>query len=207
MVNLICIDQALHEYENFLHGEAVEVKQAKLPTGLCPCGTAMVIEQRMMWLCPSCGHVDDLAHVVEAGCYVAKKVLYQRRSYFIERMNLIAGYKQSRSPQYRSIVAKCGRYRFRTIRGLRRLMKRLGFNKFYKYIYNIFFDIKKRRLITLSQQQVATLADDFVTMESFFKQNKEKHGRNNIFSYSVMIYMILKRHKIKGYRHMLLPLQ
>jgi hypothetical protein len=84
-------------------------------------------------------------------------------------------------------------------------MKSIKANKYYKYIYNVYYDIKKVRLINVKQQRISQLADEFIVMESFFKNNREIHKRKNIFSYSVIIYMILKRNKIKGYDDILLP--
>ena len=82
-------------------------------------------------------------------------------------------------------------------------MKRLGFNKYYIHIYNIYYDIKKVRLIKLSRIEIDKLANEFLVLESFFKLSN--HSRKNMFSYSVLIYILLKTNKYKTYKYVILP--
>ena len=128
-----------------------------------------------------------------------------RRSYFIERLNHIAGFKQSTSKQYNTIVKRLSRCKFKTVKRLRNHMKRLGFNKFYKYVYNIYFDIKGVRLVDLDRQTIQRLASKFVKYNHRFKSASDVHCRKNFYSYSLAIYLILKSEKIKGYSKLLLP--
>jgi hypothetical protein len=61
-----------------------------------------------------------------------------------------------------------------------------------------------KKLITLSSQQIDKISIEFVIMESKFKQNKGK--RKNFFNYLSMIYLLMRKHKLKGHSHILLPL-
>jgi hypothetical protein len=202
------IDQAYLEYENFINKQIAQNDKVEVDVkveGICICGSAMVIEKRSFWLCLLCGCIEDLGAVVDNGVYRPKKSLYHRRSYFLERMNLLCGYKQSQSPDYKKIVNHIRKHKFKTLRQLRIIMKNLGYNKFYKYIYNIYFDIKNVRHVKINQQRIPRLANEFIIMESFFKQNRDNHMRKNIFSYSVLMYILLKRNRIKGYSKIILP--
>ena len=69
-------------------------------------------------------------------------------------------------------------------------MKRLGFNKFYKYVYNIFYDIKGIRVVNLDRQTIQRLAAKFVKYNNRFKTTSDLHKRKNIYSYSLIIYLI-----------------
>jgi hypothetical protein len=198
------IQQAFLAYEAFIDNTEIQIEHNI--EGICPtCHTAMLIEDNRMWLCKACGCIEEIGAVVEAFGYKPKKSLYHRRSYFVERLNLICGFKQSQSPLYKPMIKRLRKCKFKTITRLRSIMKKLGYNKFYKYIYNIYYDIKKVRHVKLKQQRITQLADEFIILEGFFKQNRDKHCRKNLFSYSVLIYMLLKRNKIKGYSKILLP--
>lgn len=162
------------------------------------------------WVCEQCGAVDHTVFVSDSA-YVEKKCLYMRRLYFIERMNLLCGVKQSGSKEYTAMIKnlrehlKENKIKLKSVQQLRALLKRLKYNKFYKHVYNIWFDLTKKRLIQMDSQEIHRLAREFVEMESMFKSNRDKHQRKNIFSYSVLIYLLLKKHKIKGYSQLLLP--
>lgn len=170
---------------------------------ICDCGGNLVLIHAIP-TCTSCG-LSDISNpqlISYSGRFI-RKHLYTRRSYFVELLKLIAGYKQSNDCQYNKVVKILKTKKFKTIRRLRRHMCRLGFSKFYKYIYNIFFDIKKIRLIKLDRNLIDRLADQFVKIESVFKATID--DRKNFFSYNTLIYYMLKRNNINGYKHILIP--
>jgi hypothetical protein len=197
-------EQALQLYENYLDG--IEEKPVIKPRSyyLCECGKPYVMSN-MYKLCSKCCTAEPLGAVVLPIGIRIKKSLYHRRLYFIERMNLLCGYKQCNSKEYSSVVRRCRKHKFSSIRQLRKIMKQIGVNKYYKYIYNIYYAIKKVRHVNITQQRIALLSQEFVIMEGFFKQNRDAHLRKNIFSYSVLMYMLLKRNKINGWSKILLP--
>ena len=200
------LEQALNLYEDYLHGTEEEPACRLYADYYCECGNAYIMSE-LSKICSECATAEPLGAVVLPIGVRIKKSLYHRRSYFVERMYLLCGYKQCNSLEYSSVVRRCKKHKFSSIRQLRKVMKRIGVNKYYKYVYNIYYDIKKVRHVKLSQQRIAQLSQEFVVMEGFFKQNRDTHQRKNLFSYSVIIYMLLKRHKIRGARYILLPHQ
>ena len=196
------IDQAIKLWNSF---QAMSV-ESTYRRGVCSdCNIDMIIIHSI-YTCQNCG-LTDISNpiLVDNTRWRSKKSVYMRRCYFVELLNLIAGYKQSNSPEYVGVVKRLRRCKFKTIKKLRTHMKRLGYNKYYKYIYNIFADIKKYRVINLERQQIQRLADRFVQFQNVFK--KTDHGRKNFFSYNAVIYLILKDQNIKGFKKLLLPRQ
>jgi predicted RNA-binding Zn-ribbon protein involved in translation (DUF1610 family) len=176
--------------------------QSETPEGTCSeCHTDMIVSNSM-FVCPSCG-ITDLNSAFLVSYAYKKKSVYMRRAYFVERLNLIAGFNQSKNPNYSSTVDRLRRCRFNSIKKLRQHMKRLNMSKYYKFIYNIYFDIKGVRLIQLDRQTIQKLAKRFSQLQARFKT--AEHDRKNFFSYSAVIYLIMKEHKIKGHDKMLLP--
>ena len=51
--------------------------------------------------------------------------------------------------------------KFETIFELKKLMKDLRMNKLYPYIYLVFFDIKKIKLINLNMNQIDNITTEF----------------------------------------------
>jgi hypothetical protein len=199
-------EQALKLYEDYLHGTKKEPACRLHAYYYCECGNAYIMSD-LYKMCSECATAEPLGAVVLPIGVRINKSLYHRRSYFVERMNLLCGYKQCNSMEYSSVVRRCKKHKFSSIRQLRKVMKRIGVNKYYKYVYNIYYAIKKVRHVKITQQRIALLSQEFVVMEGFFKQNRDTHQRKNLFSYSVIIYMLLKRHKIAGARYILLPHQ
>lgn len=159
--------------------------------------------------CHSCGVVNfdrpEMANeVVDVGVKQRVVSLYKRRLYVREKLNLMAGYKQSCSKQYKEIIASLKKNKVRNIIHLKQMLKDRGLKKFYKHIYNIYFDLKRIRLIKLSYNEVDFLAKKFIEAETKFKDNN--HDRSNFFSYSSVICMLLKKYKMVGYRNLILPL-
>lgn len=197
------LDKALRLYEEFVHGAPDKLAQNR--EWLCDdCGDKMAIQDNM-WLCSTCHTLEGCCNMLPRDSYNKKKSMYHRRCYFIERMNLLCGYKHSMNPDYKKFVNILRKRKFSNVRQLKRLMREVGANKFYKFVYNIFYEIKKKRIVNITQQRITMLAQEFVVMESFFKQKRDAHNRKNLFSYSAIMYMLLKRHNIKGYKHVLLP--
>ena len=74
----------------------------------------------------------------------------------------------------------------------------------YKHIYNLWFDIKKAKLVTLTNSQISNLCDEFVKLDCLFKNTPR--NRKNMYNYNSMIYFLMKKNKIiQGCNHILLP--
>ena len=159
--------------------------------------------------CPSCGVINfdkpEIAReVADPGVKQRAVSLYKRRLYIREKLNLMAGYKHSRSKEYSEIVAKLKKIRVRNIIHLKQILKDRNLKRHYKHIYNIYYDLKKVRLVKLTHRNIDFLAKKFIDAESVFKENN--HNRSNFFSYSSVIYMLMKKYHMPGYRNVILPL-
>jgi ribosomal protein L37AE/L43A len=200
-------------YDEMIHPDFVEPKRAIL--GVCSdCDKDMIIENDM-WLCMHCGDMMNGCISIEnpGETYAEdtlnrrKKSIYSRRMYFVEKMNLICGYKRNNSDTYQNVVDEVSSYRFDTIAELRHILKKKikGGYKFYKHAHNIYADIKGVRLIELTQQQIQQLSQKFVVMDISFRGDKDNHKRKNMFSYQTIIYNLLKQENIPGYDSLFLP--
>ena len=173
------------------------------------CEVDHILSEQGFPFCPSCGVINfDKPQVVEevADPKVKQRVvsLYKRRLYIREKLNLMAGYKHSRSKEYTEIVAKLKKVRVRNIIHLKQILKDRNLKKHYKHIYNLYYDLKKVRLVKLTHSNIDFLAKKFIDAESMFKENN--HNRSNFFSYSSVIYMLMKKYHMPGYRNVILPL-
>jgi hypothetical protein len=157
--------------------------------------------------CINCGLVD-----IDRQIFVDHKIhynnygscyLYHRRTYFKIKLRLLSGYKQCLSEKYQDALNKLKCHKFQTIAELRKLMKKLKLQRFYNYIYSIYYDIKKVRLINLSLDDIEFLLNKFQLFEKEFK--KQFPEKSNILSYNLTIYLLLKKYKYDCYKYILLP--
>lgn len=173
------------------------------------CECDLILHDNSFYVCPSCGQVDDTSIYVESyGDCVShnKPCLYKRRLYCQDRLKMLCCQKTSRSKHYKEICKRLKEREddFATIEELFYLMKELNMSKFYPHIYNLWRDIKKTRLITLSELQIRQLTEQFVELEWLFRKNKATK-RKNMLSYSTTIYYLFKKNKLPDSRHILLP--
>ncbi len=82
-------------------------------------------------------------------------------------------------------------------------MSKLKLKKYYKYIYLIYFDIKKVKLIDFSYNDIEYLANKFVILENEFKKNYP--NKSNMLSYSLVAYCLLKRYKYVCHKYVIIP--
>ena len=174
------------------------------------CGGPMVPAEHFPY-CEVCVVMDldsPLRHYREADApYVPKASLYKRRQYYLEKISCYLGRKQSRSPKYREMLAVLktdlepydGR-----LEELRARMKRGGYHRFYRFLYNVHHDLTGERLVTLTDQQVDRLTQQFVALEWKFK-GSSAHTRKNFLCYASTLHYLMKKNRIRGYRHLLLP--
>lgn len=167
------------------------------------CEEYKILEDVYM-VCPICGNID-LDPVIDSVEYIQKKSFYKRILYCIEKLNLMTCYKRCTSIFYKEMIDVLKDEDFETITELRDIMKKYKYNKYYKHIYNVYNDIKKKRLIILSPMIIFKISKKFAEIEYEFKKNSDKHGRKNFLSYNSTIWILLKRMKNKGYKHILVP--
>ena len=82
-------------------------------------------------------------------------------------------------------------------------MRQLGYHRDHKHIYNIYFEIKKVQLIPLTINDIEKLIIKFISVEREFK--KFYPSKNNLLSYNIVIYCILKKYNHSYYKNVILP--
>jgi len=90
-----------------------------------------------------------------------------------------------------------------SLSSLKKMMTNKKLNKYYKYIYSIYLGITGTKLINISRSDIKALANLFVQFEKSFNSVVD---RKYIYSYNVIICILLKQLKIKNYNKMLLPI-
>lgn len=155
--------------------------------------------------CINCGEVDiDRAVFSESIQPVSKQYfIYYRKSYFREKLRLLTGIKQSMSDEYVAMVEQLKQHKFNTIQELKKLMQKLGYHRFYKNIYVIYFDIKGIKLINLTCTQIDFLTNQFLKIEHVFKTKYP--DKSNLLSYNILIYLLLQKYYPEYYKQVLLP--
>lgn len=155
------------------------------------------------YTCILCGQVGDpkFEHTPN---FVSKNKYhcYKRFYYFREKLNLLAGVKQCANPQYNTIVDSLRNENFNSVRELRKVMKAKGFAKYYKYIYNIWYDIKRIKLFDLSYDDIYLLTKKFINFERAFKA---AYSRKKSLSYNATIGWLLRSNNYPCYDNILLP--
>jgi hypothetical protein len=154
--------------------------------------------------CLTCGKAtEELVYDEEFYKKETYSSLYKRFKYFENKVDLIRGKKTPDDPMCNEIIEQLKTSGFETIFELRTQLKKLKANKLYKYIYNIYHEIKNKRLIQITDQQKARMVKDFLYIEKQFKKKQE--GRKNIYNYNLMIYILMKHYNIDGCEHVILP--
>ena len=170
--------------------------------GDCDIEMIINIDQYVCSECGICGEYIPAQEVFEAAR--VKKILYRRRVYCIDKLKQISCLKSPRTKEYKGIIKTLSTEDFSNIHELYDIMKELNMFKFYKNIFDVYFSIKKVKLIKLTYDQIERIANDFIEIESKFK-GIENNNRKNMFNYNSVIQMLLKKHKIKGFQHVILP--
>ena len=157
--------------------------------------------------CSDCGLTDldrcESYYLDDPETFLRKRSFYKRKLYVIEKLNLITCRKPCRKPSYLDSVKTLSKCKFKTIYELKKLMKNKKMSKLYPYIYLIYYDVKKIKLIELTCNQLDRIATEFVTTEMLFKSSSIK--RKNMLSYYSLIYLTMKRLNYAGYKNIILP--
>lgn len=156
--------------------------------------------------CIVCGlAVEEFVYVVQtSGGTTKKRAQYKKGTYFKHILELVSCRKLSQSPKYNGVVDHLRNLPFETIPELRSLMKTHKYNKFYPYIFVIYFDIKKTKLINLSTTYFYRFLYEFGRIEHHFKLHN--HGKKRtMLSYHFIIYSLLKKHKMDCFKFIQIP--
>ena len=94
-------------------------------------------------------------------------------------------------------------YQFKTVRELKRLLKKLNYGIHHKHIESIYNDTKQKQLIDLKSYDIERLEDQFHNFEILFKKLYPK--QKYIVNYSIIIHYLLKKNGYSCYKNILLP--
>ena len=170
------------------------------------CGGILIFSNFFL-TCSNCGLTDfdncEMCYLDDPEVFIRKRSFYKRKLYATEKLKLMTCRKPCKKANYKESIKLLAKKKFRTIFELKKLMKILRMNKLYPYIYLIFFDIKKIKLIDLSLNQIDKITTEFVKTEMQFKSCDIK--RKNMLSYYSLIYLTMKRLGYTGYNHIILP--
>ncbi len=151
-------------------------------------------------VCIICGTVLNYQYVGNRPVPISYHI-YRRRTYFQEKLKLISGVKQSSSSSYNDVVQLLSKEEFNTIFELKSLLRKKKLSKFYKYIYSIYFDIKKEKLINLNYSQINFLSGHFQLIERQFKKLRQFKS----FSYNTVLFHLLRHYDFDEHIHIILP--
>lgn len=181
--------------------------------------------------CINCGLVDcsdrEISIPVQLEYEMSTKQCYLRKSYFKEKLRLLACINFSMSPNYKPLLHKLNNLKAinrikNHIRGkikkdiiqffidinlvdvLRNILKKIHAVKFYKHIYNIIFDIFDIKVFNINERLIDSLTYEWIIFETNFRRLFP--SKHNMINYNVILYNLFRRNKIRNYKMLVLPL-
>lgn len=174
-------------------------------------------------VCISCGQVQ--AYTFISFEYCPQKQLYKRKSYFREKYKLLTGVKLSNSPQYQPLIDSLrkdkmvlniinniskldynGRSKYfvkhNIVRRIRNLIKNRS-SRFYKHVYNIIYDLFDFKCFNIQSRYLDILTTEFINFEIAYR--KVFKTKRNLFSYNIIIKLLLHKHNIGNIDLLVLP--
>lgn len=158
--------------------------------------------------CINCGKTtaDDEVFVMDTysknGTYHMTQP-YKRIVYLKQLLNYInCDVTYPPTPKLIYFIEMNKRCRIKNLRKLKKAMKRAKLSRYYKYIYSIFYGITGTRLIKLNQNEKYMIIRQFIRLEREFIR---QYTKKNIFSYSLLIYYLMKFNNCPEYVNILLP--
>jgi len=155
--------------------------------------------------CRLCGifDIDKPIFVPEKPTNPKHHILFQRKTYFLTILKLLSCGMPCDRSDYPTILEQISENDFEDIFELKKIMSKLKLRKFYKYIYLIYFDIKKIKLINLKYYDIEFLSNKFLLLERHFKEKYP--NKSNMLSYSLIAYCLLKRYNYDSYKYVIIP--
>jgi hypothetical protein len=187
----------------FLESMDLNQPKKKVRNACDDCGNSMTIEN-YFYVCVECGLMDVNNPLSNDEINNnKKKTLYKRKIYFIEKLKMMCGLKQSRSTKYFDIINELKTFEINNIHDLKKVMKKLFYSSHYKYIYDIYKDLKGINVIDITEYDILIITDRFLKIEESFKN--KKRGRKNMISYDLIIRNIMKELGYKCYKNIIIP--
>jgi hypothetical protein len=169
------------------------------------CDIQMIQTGKGFDACPMCGACNCLDAVfVPQEAWVKRQSMYKRRLYCQEKLRLLTCQKICNSQRYKKLVKRLKKLKVKNLVVMKQYLKEWGCRGLYKYIYGMYRDVTGKKLVAMTSQQIGRLSTEFVKMEVQFRM--ERGERKNFYNYSSVIYLLMRKHKIPGYKHIVLPL-
>ena len=135
--------------------------------------------------------------------YHNKYYPYKRSKYFRSKLYLITGKKQCwNAERYQLALDTIRKYPFSNIKELHKILTQHNLGKLRKYVYNLFADVKGRRIIKINSFQSNQMLLQYKQFDRWYRTNIK---RRNGINYNTMIYCLCKRNKIDNYQEIVLP--
>lgn len=149
----------------------------------------------------------ELANETQERKTFTKKIYvpYNRKPYFKRLFELLAGHVQSpQTKQYKKMIQLLSNNNntFQNMRQLRELLRKNGHQKYYQYIYNIWYEIKGERIIHITNEQFHKIMEKFRIFQNWYKKTIKTR---NMINYSVLLQELLLHNKIKNAHLLYLP--
>ena len=156
--------------------------------------------------CTQCGlvNMDQVQFLFGSPqVYHSKYYPYKRSKYFRSKLYLITGKKQCwNTERYQTALNIVKEYSFSTISELHSILTKHNLVKMRKYIYNLFADIKGKRVIKISQYQQDRILFEYKKFDHWYRTHVR---RRNGINYNSVIYYLCKRNNVNNYHEILLP--
>jgi len=160
------------------------------------------------YTCINCGSIDSskehfVLNVFDENGSIKYIQPYKRCIYFKQKINMINGNTlYPHNPRLLYFIECNKGKQFRNINRLKKLMRQAELNKYYKYIYSIYFAITGSQLVQISQRESELYCRQFIKIEKYFLNN---NMRKNLYSYNVILYLLMKYYDNPTYTKIILP--
>jgi len=197
-------EEAFAMLDEFLNNDTVEEKE---DSNTCVNCNGYIVEDiaNGIFVCSECGYSHEVVMVntVYTG-FQTSRTPYKRVLYFREMLELMTGKRLCSNVKYNDVLQtlKAHANDFHDITGLRAIMKKHKMKRFYKHVYNLFFDIKGYRSVKISIQEHHDMIYKFTLLERKFKR---RNVRSNMLSYNSLVYLFLKNVDNATYENIYLP--
>ena len=196
-------EEAFAMLDQFMNEPITEASQGNT----CDNCNGYIVEDTVngLYVCCECGYSSEsvMVNIAYTG-FQSSRTPYKRVLYFREKLELMTGKRLCSNVKYNNVLQtlKKSVNDFDDISGLRAIMKKHKMKRFYKHVYNLFFDIKGYRAVKISNQEHHDMIYKFTLLERKFKR---RNVRSNMLSYNSLVYLFLKNVDNATYENIYLP--
>ena len=168
------------------------------------CNNINVIEEDGFNVCINCGNIGNQVYVIHdfyinREIYNMKQNIYKRCRYFLKKLDLITLKAKYNPLQIYNVIEKIENYNFDTIHELKTILcKNKVKNGIKKHIYRIYFEIKQKKAVIITNEERQKLKQMFFYFEKHFRI---KYMNN----YNIIIHNFLKMIGNNYYKNIVLP--